>query len=425
MKKVLIVLLTLVLCISLYACGEESNADITITTQDTSNVTDTVDDFCGTWIFVYAEENGELIRSEEIKDHYDDLLKEFGIIIAENGTACQFTYGDIYLGKWQKSNDGILLDGTLPCTIVDDTLSVQINDQIAYFAKISEDQTFLEPKEVKQNPEDFYGTWIFTEGYRDGTNVISQEVKQEYTNLLDEFGLVITGDGETAMFDHGTVSLYKWKNTSNGFLIDGFIPAEIVDGKVSFTVDDTLFYFTKISDLQVIPEVVQTENVATSEVESEPVEETMAEITTEEPTESVVKVPPTTAPKNPEPAGDITVNNSDEFKRILSGDADDSAIAAFAKKYAGRNVVFKGSIDYCDLHGNYTTRFDYLLSGGDYNENSQVGPTFKFEDVNYYDLHTSIPEVTVGLNVIITAEIESFDANTGIFYLDPVSLTAR
>ena len=425
MKKVRIVLLTLILCLSLCACGGGSNTEPTTAVKDTTPLLNTASEYLGTWIFVYGDENGKLIRSEELKDHYDDLLNEFGIIIAENGTACQFTYGDVNLGKWQISDDGILLDGTLPCTIVDGNLCVTLDEKNIYFAKISEDQTFLDPQEASQKTEDFYGTWIFTAGEQGGTIVTSQEVKSEYTDLSNEFGLVITADGETAMFDHGSVNIYNWKNTSEGFLIDGFIPAEIVDGKVSFVVDDTKFYFSKISDLQNIPDATQPESTGTTEVTTELVEENKTEVPTEVSTEAAPTESLSTAPTTPEPIGDITVNNSEEFRRILSGEADDSECAAFVRKYAGRNIVFKGSIDYCDFHGDYNTRFDYLLSGGDYNENSQVGPTFKFEDVNYLDLHTSIPEVTVGLNVMITAEIESFDINTGIFYLDPVSLTAR
>lgn len=56
---------------------------------------------------------------------------------------------------------------------------------------------------------------------------------------------------------------------------------------------------------------------------------------------------------------------------------------------------------------------------------SQIGPTFKFENVNYYDLNTDMDTVSVGWNVHIIAKVESFDANSGLFYLDPVSVTKR
>ena len=49
----------------------------------------------------------------------------------------------------------------------------------------------------------------------------------------------------------------------------------------------------------------------------------------------------------------------------------------------------------------------------------------------YYDttdigtLHTSLDTVSVGLNVHIVAKVKSFDSNSGLFYLEPVSLTGR
>ena len=71
------------------------------------------------------------------------------------------------------------------------------------------------------------------------------------------------------------------------------------------------------------------------------------------------------------------------------------------------------------------TRFDYLVSAGDYDPDHMIGPAFKFEDVNYYDLNTDLEAVSVGLNVYIVAEVEYFDSNSEFFYLDPVSVTGR
>ena len=65
------------------------------------------------------------------------------------------------------------------------------------------------------------------------------------------------------------------------------------------------------------------------------------------------------------------------------------------------------------------------MSAGDYDPDHQIGPSFKFEDVNHYDLNTDLDTVSVGLNVRIVAEVVSFDSNTGLFYLEPVSVTGR
>lgn len=122
----------------------------------------------------------------------------------------------------------------------------------------------------------------------------------------------------------------------------------------------------------------------------------------------------------------LTVDNCPELSEMLSNKAEiDSSYSAFASKYKGKNIEFDGRIDYCTKHENYNTRFDYLVSAGDYDSNHQIGPTFKFENVSYYNLNTNLDTVSVGLNVHIVAEVVSFDSNSGLFYLKPVSVTGR
>lgn len=126
------------------------------------------------------------------------------------------------------------------------------------------------------------------------------------------------------------------------------------------------------------------------------------------------------------PVENLTVENCPELAAILSNKAEiDQSYSDFASKYRGRIIEFDGRIDYCTKHGSYNTRFDYLVSAGDYDPNHQIGPSFKFEDVNYFDLNTNLDTVSVGLNVRIVAEVVSFDSNSGLFYLEPVSVKGR
>lgn len=122
----------------------------------------------------------------------------------------------------------------------------------------------------------------------------------------------------------------------------------------------------------------------------------------------------------------LTVDNCPELASMLSNKAEiDPSYSDFATKYKGRTIEFDGRIDYCTHYENYDTRFDYLVSSGDYDPDHQIGPSFKFENVSYYDLHTDMDTVSVGWNVHIIAKVESFDENSGLFYLDPVSVTKR
>lgn len=127
-----------------------------------------------------------------------------------------------------------------------------------------------------------------------------------------------------------------------------------------------------------------------------------------------------------EPEPNLTVDNCPELAEMLSNKAEiDNSYSTFATKYKGKIIEFDGRIDYCTKHENYNTRFDYLVSAGDYDSDHQIGPSFKFDDVSYYDLNTDLDTVSVGLNVRIVAEVVSFDSNSGLFYLDPVSVTSR
>lgn len=154
-------------------------------------------------------------------------------------------------------------------------------------------------------------------------------------------------------------------------------------------------------------------------VEKNAVTESITEVETSTPEQEVTDEPI-------EPETNLTVDNCPELAAMLSNKAEiDESYSSFAAKYSGRIIEFDGRIDYCTKHGNYNTRFDYLVSAGDYDPDHQVGPFFKFEDVNYYDLNTDLDTVSVGLNVHIVAEVESFNSNSGLFYLAPVSITER
>ena len=121
----------------------------------------------------------------------------------------------------------------------------------------------------------------------------------------------------------------------------------------------------------------------------------------------------------------LTVDNCPELATMLSNKAEiDESYSEFASKYKGRTIEFDGQIADCTHHENYNTRFDYLITVID-DSNHQVGPYFKFQNVNYSDLHTDLDSVTVGLNVHITAEVENYDSVSSLFYLKPVSVTGK
>lgn len=131
-----------------------------------------------------------------------------------------------------------------------------------------------------------------------------------------------------------------------------------------------------------------------------------------------------------EPEEHITILNNSEFAEILvcASNSDDK-IAEFVQEHKGEIIEFDANIAYVTNHGDYTTRYDILIYSGDYSETTSYGPSFRFSDVNTTNLGISdlyLPSyVSVGSNVHVIAEIKSFDENTLLLELNPISVTER
>lgn len=126
----------------------------------------------------------------------------------------------------------------------------------------------------------------------------------------------------------------------------------------------------------------------------------------------------------------LTIDNCKDLAEILSTkDEFNPLIKEFAKKYAGKTIEFDGNTAAVNQHGDYKTRFDYLIHTGDYNKTSVSGPSFQFRDVNYLDLHLtgdSVPDALgVGLNIHIIATVGEYNETSGLFQLKPVSIKMR
>lgn len=125
----------------------------------------------------------------------------------------------------------------------------------------------------------------------------------------------------------------------------------------------------------------------------------------------------------------ITPQNNPEFAALLKADYCDDANLDFATKHEGQTVAFNGSIVNMAPHGDYHTRYDFLLGPGDKGPNTTVGPAFKYEDVNIFDLKLTgkkIPAtVGVGDKFRFVAEVGEFNAAQCLFFLDPVSTEVR
>ena len=118
----------------------------------------------------------------------------------------------------------------------------------------------------------------------------------------------------------------------------------------------------------------------------------------------------------------LTIENNADLYSMLTGPENYDTFVNFAAAYKGQTIQFPGSIDILENYKSYNTRYDFLLSYGDYNEESQTGPTFKMENVGNYNFTETL---TQRENVMITAKVDRFDYEHGLFYLDYVSMVGR
>ena len=76
-------------------------------------------------------------------------------------------------------------------------------------------------------------------------------------------------------------------------------------------------------------------------------------------------------------------------------------------------------------HGSYETRYDILLGPGDKGASTGIGPAFKFDNVDIYDLNltgANQPDsIGTGDRLHFVAEVGEFNPTTCLFFLRPVS----
>ncbi|MBO0421448.1 DUF4839 domain-containing protein [Enterococcus plantarum] len=126
----------------------------------------------------------------------------------------------------------------------------------------------------------------------------------------------------------------------------------------------------------------------------------------------------------------ITVENNSEFVNVLTGIDDYKAYKEFAEKYKNCKVEFDGNIAYMSLHGNNKTRYDFLITPGNYDPNGSSGANFQINNKNVtYDLHLTgdnIPDsISEGLNIRIIATVDSYNEDADLVMITPIEIRIR
>lgn len=137
MKKLIATILSIVMSISLVACGNE---EFKLT---------------GTWQAAKAEIDGATFTVSELEAMGEDYFSDAYLIIKDGGTAVTIEKGKSDMINWEETENGYKI-GYTECTIVDDLLCVDNGYGKVFFEKISDSQTVEEKymsSEDEEKPE--------------------------------------------------------------------------------------------------------------------------------------------------------------------------------------------------------------------------------------------------------------------------------
>ena len=122
----------------------------------------------------------------------------------------------------------------------------------------------------------------------------------------------------------------------------------------------------------------------------------------------------------------LTVENSPELAAALAEQNPTSQVVqTFFDDHVGDTIEFDGNFASVQRHGDYKTRFDFLIHAGDYSTTDVIGPEMRFEEKTIYNLNTYMNSASTGDNVHIVATILGYRPGSGTVELDPVSVSYR
>lgn len=121
----------------------------------------------------------------------------------------------------------------------------------------------------------------------------------------------------------------------------------------------------------------------------------------------------------------LTIEDKD-FKYYMTNSLNDEEYEKYFDSIQGIEVEFDGSIDIIQLREGYNTRYELLVTYGDYNETSITGPYMKVKDIAYgNEAGLEYGIIDNGTNVKVKAKIVEFDMDRGYLVIDPIRIEKR
>lgn len=223
-------------------------------------------------------------------------------------------------------------------------------------------------------------------------------------------------DAESQLSDAGftNITLEPIDDLITGWLTkDGEIEEMTVDGEDRFSEGDR--YDPNV------PIVISYHTFPEDEEETDEMTDTTSESTEQN-----------TPTPTPEPTSNesipLTVDTNSDLAAVLSNpQSDDADYSDFASTYAGQTIEFDAHVDYLQHYENYDTRYEMLISSGDWQGENTVapGPLFKIEDFNVFEIGYNGEYLEVGDNIHVIAKVGKYNRSSSLFYLDPLTITER
>ena len=170
MRKTLAILLTVIMIISLSACGNKEKSKA----------------FGGTWKVEYIEYEGSKFTVDEWDAMEDEDLSKFYVILKDGGKA--YVYDDGYgdLVDWLKSDDSIMI-GDEKCNIVDGKICFDYYGDKIYLQKTSDNQEI-----PKENEDDESESEDATDIDKDTSNSANwKQFLKDYEAWVDDYIVIL------------------------------------------------------------------------------------------------------------------------------------------------------------------------------------------------------------------------------------------
>ena len=169
MKKIIALLLSVIITISMVACGEAEPVK---------------SKFLGTWNAVSLEAEGVSFTVDELKALGEDEFADFTIVVKDGGKAYVYVDGDSDLLDWEETEEGIKI-GNANCTFADEQLCLENDGYKIFFNKTSDSQTIevTSTPEPTQEPVD---EEVFNNDESDD-NSLEEGIRPEFKEAMDAY----------------------------------------------------------------------------------------------------------------------------------------------------------------------------------------------------------------------------------------------